>query len=365
MTMIPMQEDDFRPARELTRAFFRATNPHLSHEEFEAKWQKSFDSPLRFFRSFPQAYYLDLTCFQEDHVPGRVLWCFGDLHPENFGYLTFKQGLRYVFNDLDDSGPGLVALDALRYFTALQLTNNDRHETNELIDFYRDVMRDPSRGTRLPASMAPDPIALREKELRRYVTQEGLFLLGGDSRLGNLAEEEGKVLLHAFSQHPWLSTLKPLDLAERDRPHGGSGGLRRFWVLVRQPPERDEAFDILEFKELTKAAITWGRQFTLLEDRVEHAKREVWRGLDTQDHETIILGRSEFLVRSRLGRSSFDIDDLKKKERRAVFEAQISLMAAHHRRAFEAHEYQDLDDWLQLSVRVLARRYRELFERLR
>ncbi|MCG8417113.1 MAG: hypothetical protein MJE77_04115 [Proteobacteria bacterium] len=57
--MKPIEPTDLRPVEELSRSFFRATNPHITGSSFELKWGQALSSPLRFMRSFPRAFYVD------------------------------------------------------------------------------------------------------------------------------------------------------------------------------------------------------------------------------------------------------------------------------------------------------------------
>ncbi|MCU0696861.1 MAG: DUF2252 domain-containing protein [Myxococcaceae bacterium] len=354
--MDPIEPKDLSPVKLLTKAFFRATNPHLDHSRFEAKWEKAFESPLRFFRAFPQAWYLDLTQVPVSHVPGRTDWCFGDLHPENFGFLVVGDTVHYAFNDLDDSGRAEVGLDALRWFTAHLLWSQDVRATDAFIDLYRDVMRKPSLATGVPAALVPDAAAVRKKQLGKFVSGRKL-VRNADTLLGAADANERAIVTEALSAHGY----RVVDVAEREREHGGSGGLRRFWALVT----KGGATDVLEVKELTKPATAWGHANTPIEDRIAKVRDAVWPGLGLVDHFTVVLGTHEYVVRSRVSRANLKLDKLDDDELEAVLQAQVGVMAKHHRRAFRPAEFQALDDWLQDSVRVTAARWTEVFERLR
>ncbi|XXY17785.1 hypothetical protein WME88_57120 [Sorangium sp. So ce216] len=58
--MQPFQQSDLRPVKTLASSFFRAVNPHLDPVELEEKWRVAMRLPLRFIRSFPQAWHVDL-----------------------------------------------------------------------------------------------------------------------------------------------------------------------------------------------------------------------------------------------------------------------------------------------------------------
>lgn len=353
--MTPIDPAALAAPKRLTKAFFRATNPHLDHQRFERKWKRAFDSPLRFVRAFPQAWYLDLTQVPVEQVPGRTDLCFGDLHPENFGFLLSGARAHYVFNDLDDSGPAEVGLDALRWFTTHALWSERLEETDALIDLYRDVMARPSLSERLPPALVPDPAKVREKHRKKLIAGRRL-IRSEDTLLSDASAADRRVVEHALEGLGYQT----LDVTEREREHGGSGGLRRFWALV----ESARGDDVLEVKELTRPATAWGHANRPLDDRIAKVRDAVWKGLDVTDHQTVVLERREYVVRSRLSRASLKLDGLSRDELATVLRVQVGLIARHHRRSFAPTELQDLDDWLQASTRVMVDRWTELFDRL-
>src|SRR5262249_59112239 len=77
------------------------------------------------FRVYHAAYHKDfavnLRTEARAKIPAARGLCVGDAHPDNFGFLKFDTTMLYAFNDLDDSGHCPVALDALRYITAVRL----------------------------------------------------------------------------------------------------------------------------------------------------------------------------------------------------------------------------------------------------
>ncbi|AGP35284.1 DUF2252 family protein [Sorangium cellulosum] len=362
--MRPIRDSDLPPVKELTRAFFRAVNPHVEPVEFEEKWQAALRSPMRFMRSFPQAWHVDLLDVPRARVPGGRCLCFGDAHPDNFGLITFTVGPRYVFNDLDDAGPGLAALDALRYFTVLRLLLDDRKALAELMELYEDMLQGNEPLRELPEALYPDVAARDARQLAKWTEGEAFRFDEPSLNLSRAEAGTGDRLLEALGRSGQLSEVEVLALAHRDRDAGGSGGLERYLILGRERGG-ERRLRLLELKETTHAATSWNNFLHEDEDRLERAKASIWRGLEVPFYREVQVGRSVYLLRDRLGRASVDIEALSKRDLRAVLEAQVSILARQHAEAFAGLDLDKLDDWLRESLDVTARRWLKAYERAR
>ncbi|WP_437751714.1 DUF2252 family protein [Sorangium sp. So ce1389] len=362
--MQPIQESDLRPVKTLTKSFYRAVNPHIEPSEFEQKWRAAMESPLRFMRSFPQAWHVDLLDVPRSKVPGGRCLCFGDAHPENFGFITFAEGPRYVFNDLDDAGPGLAALDALRYFTTLRLFLDGGKLMNGLMELYEDIIEGKAPPRELPAAMVPDIAAEDARELAKWTNGETFRFDEPGLRLSRAHEDTGQSLVEALTRLASSAHLQVLEIAHREREGGGSGGLDRYLVLARE--EREDQSDskhLLEFKETTHAATSWSNFLHEEEGRLDRAKASIWRGLTAPHHVEVQVGRNVYLLRDRLGRASFDLEDLGKRDLRTLLEVQVSTLARQHAGAFADLNIDKLDDWLNASLDVTARRWSKAYQR--
>lgn len=374
--MDPIEPRDLPRPRDLGQAFFRATNPHISHADFEAKWKKAQKSPLRLLRSFPQAYWLLLERVPEAHVPGRRGICYGDAHLENFGFLRSVKGpMVFVANDLDDAGPGEVGLDALRWAVSLALSGMRARQLAPLLRHYAAAACDArAAGTPLPAELVPDVDEVIQKRLAKLVrvtAGKGPALVRGEETgLSAVDASERALVTEAFEREADLSGLKLCDVAELDRDSGGSGGLRRFWALTRGGPASPRSksrasegtLDVLELKELTTPAVQWGHHRTPLGDRIAEVKAVLHAGTPVREHFAVRLGHAEFLVRSRLARASLDLTELDSEQRTAAFLAQASLLGRHHRAAYRDIEPAALADWLATSARTVSEHFEALFE---
>ncbi|WP_437790575.1 DUF2252 family protein [Sorangium sp. So ce693] len=353
--MQPIQEGDLRPVKTLTKSFFRAVNPHLDADEFEEKWRAAMKSPLRFMRSFPQAWHVDLLDVPRSKVPGGRCLCFGDAHPENFGFVTFEEGPRYVFNDLDDAGTGLAALDALRYFTTLRLLLDAAKVTEGLVELYEDIVQGNEPPRELSAAMIPDIAASDARELAKWTDGEAFRFDEPGLKLSRVHADTGQQLVEAFGGLASNAPLQVIEVARRAREGGGSGGLDRYYVLARE--ERREGLRLLELKETTHAATSWSNFLHEEEGRLDRAKASIWRGLTAPYHVEVQVGRTVYLLRDRLGRASFDLEHLGKRDLRAVLEVQVSILARQHAASFADLDLRALDDWLKASLDVTAERW--------
>ncbi len=357
--MKPLRTDDFRPLGELSQAFFRATNPHVDGPAFAKKWAKAMDSPLRFLRSFPQAWYVDLLDVPGAHLPGAQTICFGDPHVENFGIITFKEGPRFVFNDLDDAGPGLAGVDALRYFTSLELAGFD-DLVEAMTGLYEGIITDRDSPREFPEALHPDVAARDQKELTKWF-RDGEFKYGDKKRdLERVPQDEAQALLAVLEREAAVDHLEVVSLARRNRAGGGSGGLARYLVQARDHDSGEVA--LLEFKEATHAATSWARSLHEEDHRLTTVQASLWPDLTPRCMREVIIGRTVYLLRHRLGRGKIKLDKLDEDEQRAVIAAQVSILACRHRAAFCESEASRLRKWLSASVEVMAKRYRRLFE---
>src|SRR5262249_47250732 len=119
-------------------------------------------------------------------IPASSGLCAGDAHPDNFGFLKFNTTVLYAFNDLDDSGHCPLALDALRYITAVRLYfDADLAETaakryvkvlnGEIWE--ADARQDVDK---IRKDFGPDFSARRDDKLAELTKHDPLKLLGDD-----------------------------------------------------------------------------------------------------------------------------------------------------------------------------------------
>lgn len=330
---------------------FRRAYSHLDDATFREKWSAARKSPLLFFRSFVNTYYADLR--QLDYA-GPEGFCLGDPHPENFGFLLFSDGSRYVFDDLDDSGECPLLFDALRYFTAVHVMGAGEALLGDLVDEYVGVLRGSAAPRSLPAHLRADLGQKRRKNLKKYVKN------------GKLAEFPELRVPSPKWQSAVVRALRDsgkgelLDLRAVERKGGGSGGLLRFSLLVRDKSSGRR--ELLELKELSKAGATfsgvsrpeWGEA-----ERVKTAGERIWRALPLH-FSTLKAGGKEFLLRSRTA-DSIELGDLSERELAEVLRVQAGFVAAYHRGQGLAPR-EGLKRWILDGAALLSERYRRAMQ---
>jgi hypothetical protein len=328
----------------IRKELFRSTYSHLSDAAYRAKLEAADESPLFFFRSFVNTFYADLSQLRET---GPVGFCLGDAHPENFGFLEFPGGVRYVFNDLDDSGPCPLLFDALRFFTAARLSGLKEKRLEAVIDEYMAVLsgQEPRR---LPKGYWPDLAKKRRKNLEKYSRGGRLVTRAG---LSDPSRREREAVVSAWRQ---LTELELLDIKARAREGGGSGGLRRFWLLVRERSSRQ--LELLELKELAAPGTSFSGQPESDAVGPQNAARRIW-GEEPVHFGLVQIDGKDFLLRSRT-KDDIELDGLKQGEREEVLRVQAGLMAAFHRGQGLARQG-GLKRWLRDGSERLEERYRQ------
>lgn len=359
--MKPLTKKDFRPAKELTPSYFRATSAPLSRADFDAKWKLALkSSPFRFLRAFPHAWHLDLADVRSKKIPGGEAFCLGDPHPGNFGFVTFESGPAFVYDDLDDAGPGRAAIDAARYFASLRFLNLSDDTVDRLASLYVAITRDRDYPRPFPLHLRPDVDLASREELLRWTDGSQLRTDGID--LQPVPDWRADAIFEALAREESAAGFSVIAVARRLRKRGGSGGLARYLISGRNP---DGRVDLLELKEMPPAATSWARRLREPDDRLERAVATLWKGKRPRHHRSVRVGNVEFLLRSRLGRADVDVEALSDADRDRVLEAQVSILASAHRGAYGPREAEGLADWVKGSAKVIHRRYAAVHSKLR
>lgn len=332
---------------QLTRDDARAVTPYLDEAPFAKRWNAAVrEGPLKLFRSFPGLWWRDLRAVDSARIPGGRTLGFGDAHLENFGYLHFAEGVRFAFNDLDDSGDVEVALDALRYFTSVALA--EAGDVTALVERWRDALTAPPSPV-LEDPAAPPPPALRLKALKAWKE-----LRRSQPPLERKALDRiGEALAFCDATRGYALS----DARRREVEDGGSGGLDRYWALTQ---DRDGNWDVLELKAMAPPASDEGRTARPIERRLSTMREALWTGHSlTPYHRTdLVVSRHEgsrrFLVRSRGMRASVKV---------AQPEVQVRAMGAVHGRAKLDVTPDACARWIIDTVPVVADRWRSMHAR--
>lgn len=362
----PLAAEDF--TAELSRGFIEGTHS-LSKEVFDTKWKASrSESALMFFRAYPGAYHKDFAANLKPAAKAKIPMakglCLGDAHPDNFGFLRLDSKVIYNFNDLDDSGHCVLALDALRYVAAVRLyfdADLAKTAAKRYLSVLSGERTEPEAKKEisdLRDELKPDFAERRNDKLEALVTDDALEVTEGMKAVS--AANRTKLMDAAKSAIPGVT---PLDVVEVEREGGGSGGLTRYWVLVRRGGSRT----LLELKEAATPGVDFGIDAKPIgrASRLSLLKREIWGVPTDKDYVYVdVLGKT-FLVRDRLAKASLDLPKMKKKELEDVIQAQATVLALLHKGKLQVAnegEAAALRRWLEDSSDVIAARWRKAFK---
>lgn len=333
---------------------FRSTYSHLSDESYEQKLKGSLESPLLFFRSFVNTYYEEFKNQKQSTLKNT---CFGDAHPENFGFILFDQQTRFVFNDLDDSGECSIEFDLLRYFTALSLSFNEQALNDELLAHFIEVSQDHSKAQLIDSKLIADLEKKNKKILKEYISSDKFHAHEDVILLDPEAVEEKLLILKKESL---FKKIIPLDMVQVKRETGGSGGLERFWLLVKGT---DAKLDILELKEIARSGLSFlqTQSYRSIDDRFDNTKSELW-GASPLFYHPITFNGADYLVRSRT-KDDVKLEKLQGADLHNYLKSQVSMLALHHSRV-ETLDPQKMGRWLKLHLPVLKNRYLKSYQYL-
>lgn len=346
---------------EITRQTLRAMKPNLTGAEFERGLKIACSSPMMLMRSYPNAYWHDVSQLPAKRIPGSIGICLGDAHPNNFGFM--RLGARTVFslNDLDDSGRGPVALDAARYFAVLRTMFSDPELTRKAIKKYADVVRHPEEAVSIERELLPAWSKVDQHDLKKPIDHDRLIT--GDATGLQPIPDQTKAGLRKLLEH--TAELEPcrfLDAAFLPRDLGGSAGLKRYRALVERHGEKA----ILELKEAAEPGINQlGLPDPLsMDERLPILKKKFWGSKDARDDFYAMFENRRFLIRNRLAMSGVDVTKLSKKDRERVVLAQVSVMARLHAEGWQDVKRSEIRDWLGRTSKSVANRWTDLCHEL-
>lgn len=342
--------------KDIPQTLFRDTYQNLSDSAYQAKLQGALErSPLMFMRSFVNTYYADLSA---NNSSQNLILCLGDLHPENFGFMKFGNDQKFVYNDIDDTGVCPLDFDILRYFTTIQLTFNDKTLTKELAHAYSEILSGRMAAPALPKNLYPKNLDQRIEKTIQKLTENNLFV--ANKKTKPLPESEKNRIKNILSKNSFFKNLDVLDINAVERDSGGSGGLKRYWVLVQN--KKDKSSDILELKETTLPGTSYGSWEQPLwspSERLEQIVKYVW-GENPHHFGVLTFDNANYLIRSR-DKDSVDLDSLKKSDLRAYLMTQVGIIASYHRN-FVVSEIPQLESWIEKNSQSLAERYSRSFK---
>jgi hypothetical protein len=348
-----VQPSDFK--NPLDQGFIRSTQT-IADDAFAAKWTASKASGVLFYRSYPGAYHADAKQIAQAKLLGGEGLCFGDPHPDNFGFLEVDGKTIYAFNDLDDSGICPVVLDAARYVTAVRIFYGNDTVTKAVVSRYVGVLSGEAQPSQLPASLFPDIPGDHAHKLGKIAQGDALLL---DAAHVALSDDVRASIQALFASEAVFQGKQLVDAIAVLNDDGGSGGLLRYWLLVDADGQRT----VLELKQATTPGVDLGRasRHLSMAERLPILKSAFWNTTSAADYVYVSLNGSTFLVRDRLTKASLDLTKLSQDQLGAALETQASLLATLHGSNMQGVSKTMLTEWLLDTSKVLADRWNTAF----
>jgi len=165
----------------------------------------------------------------------------------------------------------------------------------------------------------------------------------------------------AFQEKKKLKNFKIIgDVREYDEHQtGGSGGLSRFWVDVK---DNDDNEDIIEFKTLTTnpgTGLLWSPN-PVEAARIKWCTTNLWPKVKRRlDLEVLCGDNTYFEVRSRVKKTLKAKSDEEKME---LWKIQLEIMVARHYDGWKGQPYKELKTWLLNNSAYIAQRYTNIFQ---
>lgn len=355
---IPSALDASELTAPLDKASIRAVETWLDDATFDAKWASMLSAPIEFFGGADAVFHADLATLPDGRLPGRETLCHGDPKLDNFGWTIVDGAGQFGDNDFDDAGYCPVAADALRNLVATDLWFGDASLDEAALEAYVATVLDDGAAVAIDPTTEPDWSSVRSKGLAKDSKGDSL-VLGGETQAAT-ADEIAAVRDLASSDPRFPSTI--LDVARNVRTTGGSAGWRRFWMLTQ-----DDAGtrSIVELKEMGTPGTELGRHVNTLDPdpdtRMSVLKAYFWDADDEGDHFGVNVLDGRFLVRDRLTRANPKPDKMTQAQILDMVQAEASLLAQRHRRAWGHVKGDKLTVWLRDSAAVLTARWRAAY----
>ncbi len=204
---------------------------------FDSVKVKAADNSFHFLRSFVDLFYITFENNQANFPGISSLtsaqgWCVGDAHPENFGVLLQQdQSPLFTMNDMDDSGPCPVVLELYRLMVSSNLYDSST-KINKILEAY-------TLGLNHQSFPQPDSIQVMiAKATKKGISPKDSKIAKNkfirDAQMVEVTANERDQLMSALKSYRKILDPKSrvLDLVATSKVGGGSGGLRRFEILI-------------------------------------------------------------------------------------------------------------------------------------
>lgn len=325
---------------ELTR--LQALLPNLTPAQISAKIE-ACPSAFFFYRSFvPLRFRLlkELPDFEKTYTPllgkDQAGWAFGDVHPENFGYLLKENGKpHFTMNDYDDNAHAPLVVDILSFLGASRAAEPS-FDAKKLLAAYKSGLKGEDRV--LPQWLK-DLEAKAEKNGRapqgKYYDKDSKRLVRSDVTREVTANERKAVeeaLTRAYGKE---TPFEFQDAVFFIRPQGGSGGLNRYEVLLKVPAEAgtDKKHVVVEMKELARPGLSEFQVGPSLtpQVRMETALEYSQGSHSSRYYDVQVLDGRPMLLRPRWdGNSGVSLEDIPAAQRQSVLDYEAYTLGKLH-----------------------------------
>lgn len=156
--------------------------------------------------------------------------CVGDAHAENFGFLLQRDGTsKFTMNDIDDFGPCPVALDLYRFMMSSSLFDPTLDQNAIFVSYLKGLRGEsvamPNTVETLRATSLSRGPALNPKKVVNLKFARDASNTDVDASTASFLTRS------ILTLHP---AAQVLDLVKTEKVGGGSGGLTRYQVLIKE-----------------------------------------------------------------------------------------------------------------------------------
>lgn len=324
------------------RKTLKSLYPDLTNAQMDDR-ARNVTSPFKFLRSYVP-YYYSLTSENRDALPNSILnmftetgWCFGDAHPENFGAILQSTGKSiFTIDDLDDAGECPVVLDLLRFVVSSRMAYLGV-DLGKLMDRYRKGLNGEAVSlSKFSQKLVEDSQGEGTKISKKLLNSDGLSLVrkeGFDS-LSASQEHELKLLLQQMRGEK----TQILDVMQTLHMEGGSGGLRRFVVLLNSQSDDIEYPQVIELKEIRRPGIFPAAVGDIPQDSNRYmATLALTQGKHAvSSYQVVTFLKKSFWMRPRWkGVKGVSLSDIPTDSVEAVIEDEAGVLGALHRKSVQ------------------------------
>jgi hypothetical protein len=176
----------------------------------------------------------------------------GDVHVENFGFVTSATGnAKLALNDVDDVTYGPIYLDVIRHYISGKIVTDDVHWKN-YISAYQAGLKDEEHEYSDYIKRNKQNASLEIKKiLDEYISKDLPQRFSKFKRPMYLIDEATKTNI-AISLNELFPKIKIEDQYLRIKEDGGSAGVRRYEILAQLSPGEDPVW--LDIKAMTTSS---------------------------------------------------------------------------------------------------------------